>query len=306
MSAAAEEPGAVSRGVGARGSQAARKPPRVRVRSGTIMTVAYFIVVFTLLLAPLVVVVGGSFSAPASDKVVMSYIQFPPERLTLAWYENIPRPQLKALGFSFLLATGVAAVACLVGVPAALGLVRGRFPARPVVSAVMRAPLQIPHVVSGIAFLQLFYAIGDFGGTYVQGTTAGLFIGHLFLATPFVVGSVVATLQRCNPRLEEAAHVLGASEWRTFRRVTLPLILPGVFTGGLYAFIVSFVDVPVALFLASARATTFPVELFNAMEQDFNPSSLASASLAAGFAIVLVFVAQRVVGLDNLLKPRTK
>ena len=196
--------------------------------------------------------------------------------------------------------------ACLLGVPAAIGLVRGRFTGKPVVSAIMRAPPQIPHVVTGIALLQFFYAIGDFGGMYVQGTSAGLFLGHLFMATPFVIGSVVAVLQRINPSLEEAACVLGASPWRAFRRVTLPLIIPGVFTGALYAFIVSFVDVPVAIFLASPNATTFPVELFNAMEQDFNPSSLASASLAAAFAIVLVFAAQRLVGLDSLLKPRTK
>jgi putative spermidine/putrescine transport system permease protein len=280
--------------------------PKMRLCAGTVVTVAYFVVVFAILLAPLVVVIGGSFSAPASDRVVMSYVQFPPERLTLDWYRKIPGAQLHALGFSFLLGASVAIGACLLGVPAAVGLVRGRIAAKPLVSAVLRAPLQIPHVVSGVALLQLFYAIGDFGGLYVQGTMVGLFLGHLFLATPFVIGSVAAVLQRFNPRLEEAAYILGASEWRTFRRVTLPLIVPGVFTGALYAFIVSFVDVPVALFLASPDATTFPVELFNAMEQDFNPSSLASASLAAAFAVVLVFAAQRLVGLDTLMKPRTK
>lgn len=278
----------------------------VRLRLMTTATVLYFILVFTILLAPLVVVIGGSFSAPANNKVVMSYVQFPPERLTLEWYARIPSAQLRALGVSFMIGLAVACAASLLGVMAALALMRSRFPGRAVASAIMRAPLQIPHVVTGIALLQLFYAIGDAGGTYVQGTVAGLFLGHLFMATPFVIGSVVAVLQRVNPRLEEAAKILGASEWRTFWRVTLPLIAPGVFTGALYAFIVSFVDVPVALFLASPQATTFPVELFNSMEQDFNPSSLAAASLAAGFAIVLVFVAQRLLGLDNLLKPRTK
>jgi len=250
--------------------------------------------------------VGGSFSAPESDKVVMSYVQFPPERLTLDWYASIPPSQLKALGFSFVLGLGVAMVACLIGVPAAIGLVRSRFRGRGTVSLLMRAPLQIPHVVAGIAFLQMFYVLGDASGLYLQGTSWGLFVAHLFMATPFVIGSVGAVLQRFNPRLEEAAYVLGASRWRTLRRVTLPVVMPGIFTGGLYAFIVSFVDVPVAIFLASSQATTFPVELFFAMEQDFNPSSLASASLAAAFAIVLVVVAQRLVGLDNLLKSRSK
>ncbi len=279
---------------------------RVHIGFRRVAIVAYFVLVFTVLLAPLIVVVGGSFSAPESDKVVMSYVEFPPHRLTLRWYAEIPSTQLRALGFSFALGLAVAFGACMLGVPAALGLARGRFAARPLVGAVLRAPLQIPHVVTGIAFLQLYYALGDFGGAYVQGSTLGLYIGHLFMATPFVIGSVAAVLTRFNPRFEEAAQILGASRWRTFRRVTLPIIAPGVFTGALYAFIVSFVDVPVAIFLASPDATTFPVELFNAMEQDFNPSSLASASLAAAFAIVLVFVAQRIVGLESLLKSKSK
>lgn len=279
---------------------------RRRIHVRRLITIAYFIVVFTVLLAPLVVVIGGSFSAPPNENVVMSYVQFPPKRLTLEWYERIPRTQLHALGVSFLLALAVSAAAGAIGVPAAFGLVRGRFAGKAAVAATMRAPLQVPHVVTGMAFLQLYYVVGDRGGAYLQGTPAGLFLAHLFLATPFVVGSVGAVLQRFNPRLEEAASILGASRWRTFRRVTLPVIMPGVFTGLLYAFIVSFVDVPVAIFLASPQAMTFPVELFHSMEQDFTPSSLASASLAAAFAIVLVYGAQRFLGLDALLHSRTK
>lgn len=279
---------------------AARMLGRVSL-SGTV-TVAYFAAVFVCLLAPLVVVIGGSFSAPASDDVVMSYVQFPPERLTLKWYAEIPATQYHALGLSFGLGLCVALAACLIGVPAALGLVRGRFPGKALVGTLLRAPLQIPHVVLGIAFLQLYYLVGDRTGLYLQGTLAGLFLGHLFLATPFVIGSVGAVLQRFNDRLEEAAWTLGASRWRTLRRVTLPVIMPGIFSGGLYAFIVSFVDVPVAMFLAATGRATFPVELFYAMEQDFNPSSLASATLVTFFALVVLIGAQRMIGLDQLLK----
>lgn len=266
-----------------------------------LLTVAYFVFIFSVLLAPLVVVVGGSFSAPANDTVIVSYIQFPPERLTLQWYARIPASQLHALGVSFVLGLAVALAASLIGVPAALGLVRGRFRGKTLMSIILKAPLQIPHVVCGIAFLQLYYRFGDATNFYLQGTNLGLFLGHLFLATPFVIGSVSTVLLRFNPRLEEAAQALGAGPWRTLWRVTLPVIAPGIFTGALYAFIVSFVDVPVAVFLASADTTTFPVELFHALEQDFNPSSLASASLAAGFAVLLVMAAQRLVGMETLL-----
>jgi putative spermidine/putrescine transport system permease protein len=294
----------------ARAQDAAIAPPRRRwarrLRWGRLLAVGYLALVFVFLLAPLIVVVGGSFSAPESDRVVMSYVEFPPKRLTLQWYAQIPRPQLAALGFSFALALGVACGACVLGVPAALALVRGNLRRRGAIAAILRAPLQIPHVVTGIALLQFYYLAGDVSGVYLQGTVAGLFLGHLFLATPFVIGSVTAVLQRFNVRLEEAALTLGASRWRAFRRVTLPIVMPGIFAGALYAFIVSFVDVPVALFLAATDRATFPVELFFAMEQDFNPSSLASASLAAGFALALVIAAQRIVGIDNLLKTTSR
>jgi putative spermidine/putrescine transport system permease protein len=291
-------------------SESSPKPPTIlhRVTRGVtlarVITTLYVGLVFVFLLAPLVVVVGGSFSAPENEAVVMSYVEFPPEHLTLKWYYEIPATQLRALALSFSLALSVALAACLIGVPAALGLVRGQFAGKSFMAAILRAPLQIPHVVTGIALLELYYTLGDLSGFYFQGTLVGLFLGHLFLAAPFVIGSVAAVLQRFNSRLEEAAFTLGASRWRTLRRVTLPIIMPGIFAGGLYAFIVSFVDVPVAMFLAPANGTTFPVELFYAMEQDFNPSSLASASLTAMFALILVIVAQRVVGLDNLLRSK--
>jgi len=292
--------------------QPSRAPSAVRLQwpwrrvLGKLATLIYFAVVFVFLLAPLVVVVGSSFSAPVNDDVVMSYVQFPPEALTLKWYREIPATQIRALGLSFGLALCVALTGCLIGVPAALGLVRARFPGKALVAAVFRVPLQIPHVVLGIAFLQLYHVLGNLTGFYLQGNLVGLWVGHVFLATPFVIGSVGAVLQRFNTRLEEAAYILGASRWRTLRRVTLPVIAPGVFSGGLYAFIVSFVDVPVSLFLASAGHTTYPVELFYAMEQDFNPSSLASASLTALFALVLLLVAQRIVGLEALLRAKAK
>ena len=278
--------------------------PMRRIDGWKLLTIAYFVLVFTVLLAPMAVVIVSSFSAPLNNAVVVSYVPFPPERLTLQWYARIPAAQLHALGVSFALGLAVALAASIIGVPAALGLVRGRFRGKAFISATLRAPLQIPHVVCGIAFLQMFYRFGDLTGVYLQGTILGLFIGHLFLAIPFVIGSVAAVLLRFNPRLEEAAHALGAGPWRTLRRVTLPVIAPGIFTGALYAFIVSFVDVPVAVFLASSNAMTYPVELFQAMEQDFDPSSLASASLAAGFAVILVAVAQRLVGLESLLKSK--
>lgn len=267
-----------------------------------LLATLWIVLVYTIILTPLIVVFGASFSGTDTGNVVISYVAFPPERWTLDWYRRIPASQFAALGLSFALALATAIGACAIGVPAAFGLSRARFPGRSVAAALLRAPLQIPHVVVGIAFLQLYYAVDELCGLALQGTVIGMFLGHLFLATPFVIGSTGAVLDRFNARLEEAALSLGASPWRILRRVTLPILRPGIMTGGLYAFIVSFVDVPVALFLSRPGLVTYPVELFQAMENDFSPASLASASLVTGFAVILVFATKRFIGFDSLLR----
>jgi putative spermidine/putrescine transport system permease protein len=265
-------------------------------------TVAWFALAYVFLLAPIVVVIGASFSGADTGGVVISYVQFPPQHWTLEWYARIPGVQYEALALSLGLGLSAALAACALGIPAALGLVRAVVPGKPLIAALLRAPLQIPTVVIGIAFMQLYYLIGDLVGLDIFGSFAGLLLAHVFLVLPFVIGSVSAVLQRFNTRLEEAAHVLGASPWRTFTRVTLPLIMPGVYTGALYAFIVSFIDVPVSLFLAAPGTVTYPVELFHSMEHDFNPSALASASLVTVFSLLLLAGAQRLIGLNALLR----
>jgi putative spermidine/putrescine transport system permease protein len=201
-----------------------------------------------------------------------------------------------------LLAAAAALCACVVGVPAALGLVRGDFRGKPLAQALFRAPLQIPAVVTGIAFLQMYYLVGDATGVGLQGSFAGLLLAHVFLATPFMIGSVAAVLARFNPRLEEAALTLGAGRVSAFRRVTLPTIMPGVATGAVYAFLVSFVDVPVSLFLSRPGLVPYPVVLFDAMQQEFNPSILASATLVVLLSMAILLAVHRLVGLDALLK----
>ena len=256
------------------------------------------------LLAPLVVVCGASFSGAEPGSPVTSYAEFPPRRLTLDWYRAIAPGTYAAMGLSAGLAALAALGGCVLGVPAALGLARGRFWGRAMAAAVFRAPLQIPAVVAGIAFLQAFYVLDDVAGLALQGSFAGLLLAHVFLATPFVVGATTAVLARFNPRLEEAALTLGATRWRAFRRVTLPVILPGVATGAAYGFLASFVDVPVSLFLSRPGLVPYPVELFTAMQQEFSPAILASATLVILFSAALLAAVQRLVGLDALVAPQ--
>ncbi len=256
---------------------------------------AYF-----FLLAPMAVVIGSSFDGTSA----YSGVVFPPQELTLKWYRQIPSSHFQSLGLSVALALSVAIGACILGIPAALGVVRGRLPGKSFFLAFFRAPMQIPAVVTGVAFLRLYYVAGDATGLFLNASFLGLYLGHLFVATPYVIGTVVSVLQRFNTRLEEAALSMGASPWRTFRRVTLPTIMPGVHAGALYAFMVSFSDVPIAMFLTAPGFVTYPVELFFGIETDFNPSVLASASLVILFSLVALLLVQRVIGLDTVVHTR--
>ncbi len=273
-------------------------PKRIGLPWGKIVHYLYCSLSYIFLLSPMIVVIGASFHGGE----FYTAIKFPPDEPSLRWYTKIPQTQYEALGLSFLLAGSAALGACIIGIPAALGIVRGIIPGKALISSIFRAPLQIPSIVTGIAFLQLFYIVGDATGLYLQGTFAGLYIGHVFVATPYVVGTVTAVLQRFDTRLEEAALSLGASRMSAFFRVTLPVIMPGVYAGGLYAFMVSFGDVPISIFLTSPGFVTYPVELFYGMENDFDPSILASASLVIFFCLLALLGMQKLVGLDALLR----
>ena len=273
---------------------------KIRKSIGRFFYGLYCSISYIFLLSPILVVVGTSLNGPTEN--VEASFGFPPENISLYWYFEIPETQIAALGLSFALATLASLFACLLGVPAALGLVRSNVPGKALISTIFRAPLQIPAIVTGIAFLQLFYWIGDVVGIRWYGTLTGLALGHIFIATPYVVGTVTAILQRFDTRLEEAAVIHGATPRRAFFRVTLPVIMPGVYAGALYAFMVSFSDVPVAIFLSAPGFVTYPVEIFYALENDFEPSLMASATLVIIICLCLLLLVQKVIGLDNLLK----
>lgn len=264
---------------------------------------AFSIVVAGLLLfllAPLVVVAGASFGA--AD---VPYVAFPPRHFSLHWYTAIPRRYVESIGVSLVVAFGTSLVSVAIAIPTALGLGRSSFHGKWIIATLMRAPLQIPYVVIGIGFLQAYYLFGAATGFQLRGTYLGLLAGHVLLATPYAIGSITAVASRFDIRLEEAAASLGANPWRTFRRVTLPIILPGVYAAALYAFIVSFGEVPVALFLGGPGRTTFPVELFSSMQFDFSPALLAISTIVLILSFAILMAVQRWIRLDQLLHARS-
>lgn len=267
---------------------------RIRQRAGHVLVLA---IAYAFLLGPIVFVALASF-----DPGVRAEPGLARQYFTLDAYRNIPARYYDALLLSTQVALACAACACLIGIPAALGLVRGNMRGKATLLALSRVPLQIPGVVSGLAFLQAYYVVGDITGWYPTGTFWGLLMAHVFAATPYVIGTLVALLQRFDTALEEASLSLGATRWGTFMQVTLPLLKPGLFTGALYAFMISFVEVPISVFLVGSRRATFPVEIFNAMQFDFDPTILAVSTLVTVLSLAVVLVVQRVVGLDVFVK----
>lgn len=260
-------------------------------------SLAVLVVAYVFLLGPIVFVMVASF-----DYGSRAYVVFPPETFTLDSYRNIPGRYWNALWVSIIVACTCSLVACLIGIPAALGIVRGNMRGKGLLLALFRAPLQIPGVVSGVAFLQAYYMIGGLTGWYANGSFVGFALAHIFAATPYVVGTLVSVLQRFDGALEEAALTLGASRFATFRQVTLPVLRPALFAGALYAFMISFGEVPMSVFLAGSSYVTFPVEVFNTMLVDFEPTVLAVSTLVTLASLALVVVVQYAVGLGSFVK----
>ena len=194
------------------------------------------------ILAPLVVVILVSFTSKG-------YLSMPTDGLSLRWFKAIlDNPDfIDAFWFSVWLATMSASLAIALAVPAALAIARFSFPGRETVSSFLLSPMMIPHLVLGVALLQVYGRLG------VGGTSGGLLAAHVVVVMPYALRLSLASITGMSRDAEDAALTLGAGRWVVFRRITLPLILPGVAGGWLLSFISSFDEVTMSVFVASAR-----------------------------------------------------
>ena len=245
------------------------------------------------LLGPLAVIVALSFTAT-------EFLRFPPTSFSLRWYAAFfgDWTYVEAFKVSLLLAAGSALGAIVFGVPAALGLARGRFPGRNTLGLFFTSPLILPQVVIGAAMLASLSVVG------VVQTWAGLITAHIVIVLPYVIRTVAATLAGFDRSVEEAAQDLGASPLVTFFTVTLPLIKQGVIAGGLFAFVISWINVEVSMFLTSARLLTIPVKLFNYIQYNVDPLIAAVSAATIYMALVIVILIDVTVGLERLAVPR--
>ena len=253
-----------------------------RLRRG--LHVAFCAAVLLFLIAPMLVVVPLSFNAEPYFTFTEGMLRLDPDAYSLRWYRNVVQegPWRQALGNSLLIGVAATLVATALGVPAALGLASEAMPGRTLVSGLLISPMVTPIIISAAGMFFSYSGLG-LGQTHL-----GLILAHAALGTPFVVISVTATLAGFDTNLVRAAESLGAGPLVVFRRVQLPLIAPGVMTGALFAFAVSFDEVVTVLFLGGLSQRTVPRQMWTGIREQISPEILAVATFLVGFALLLL------------------
>jgi len=261
--------------------------------AGSALRGAATLVAFALIVVPILIVVLAAFSP--SD-----YFQFPPPGLSIRWFIEFFRldNMRSAFALSVELALASATIATILGTLAALYLARRGGMLANILQSLFVAPLVFPTIILGVALLLLYKTIG-------MPVFSGLLLAHCVVGMPYGFRTVLASAQGLDPSLEEAGQSLGAGPLRTLVLVTLPLIWPGVLSGWLFAFIVSFGELNTALFLTGPGVTTLPIEIFSYLQ--FQGSQLviaAASSIQIALIVILVAVVERIVGIARITRAR--
>jgi putative spermidine/putrescine transport system permease protein len=249
--------------------------------SGRKILIAVCAAIYLFLMLPLLVVFPISLSSAP-------YMQFPPPGFSWQWYERfLADPQwIDATIRSLQIGLATSVLALALGVPLSFSLVRGKFPGRQLLDRLTMAPIVVPTIIFSVAIYGLFAKMKLIGEWY------GLALAHTVLALPFVVLVMIAGLRDFDRALEQSAEGLGASRWQTLRRITLPILRPSLISAGLLAFISSFDEVVVALFLAGARMT-LPKKMFDNILMEIDPTIAAVSVMQILLVAIVLFVIGR-------------
>ncbi|PJE36820.1 ABC transporter permease [Pseudooceanicola lipolyticus] len=244
------------------------------------------ILVYIFLLAPIAIVVLASLNAG-------NFLTFPPQGLSLRWFWTFLQNDvfINAIIYSAVLAAGATAVSLVIGTMAALYFVRHAAREAEAVRVGMLLPLILPEILTAIALLFFFYEIGI--GTEHK---IALFTGHVLMTLPFVFLNVTTSLQGRDESIELAARTLGASRYTAFRRVTLPLIAPGLATGGIFAFIISFDTFGISFILKGAGSAPLPIQLYDYLRFNFTPEAAAVSTVSILLTLMLVTLSDLLFG----------
>jgi putative spermidine/putrescine transport system permease protein len=260
--------------------------------------------VFLFLIAPIIIIIPLSFNAEPYFTFTQEMLSFDPKGYSLRWYDrilthgmanpDIPRDGvwwndawnngqwIHSVKNSVIIGVASTIVATVLGTIAALGLSRPEMPFRRLIMALLISPMIVPLIITATG-LFFFYSTVGLAHTYL-----GIILAHAMLGIPFVIITVTATLVGFDHSLTHAAASLGATPLTTFRQVILPLILPGVISGALFAFVTSFDEVVVVLFVASFDQHTIPLQMWNGIREQISPTILAVATILVIFSIILL------------------
>lgn len=249
---------------------------------------------YAFVLAPLVVVIGTSV-----NRVDMA---FPPRSFSLVWFVEAVRHHefVDAAKISLLLALSAAVVSTLSALLVTMLLRRAQPWVRRVVSTAFLGPFLVPSVILALALYQVV--------RMMLGTASAwaLFIGHVVITMPFPVRTIAAVVEGLDPALEDAAASVGAAPLRTFFHVTLPLIKPGVIAGALFAFIASWNDFPISIFLAPPAMVPLPIKIYTYIQFEYKPLIAALSTCLIGLSVVLVYAIERLVGLSVFIGEKAR
>lgn len=217
------------------------------------------------------------------------FIEFPPKSYSWSWYGNISNIHkiLDATIISTLIALASATVAVIFAIGASLALTRSTLPGRAAMTAFLLSPITVPMVAIGIALIQFFILIGTAFTWY------SLLIGHIVLVVAYPIRTLIASLTLSNPSLEEAALSLGASRLKVFFTIILPQMKPGLISGFLFAFLISFDNYPISVFLVRGGLTTMPIEIFNYITQNLDPTPAAFSTLYVLIVTIVIALAEK-------------
>ena len=235
--------------------------------------------VILFMILPILVIIPMSFSKA-------QYFEFPPRSFSFKWYVNFftDRYWRNSMLLSLEIATITMFLATVLGTSAAFGIVRGQFKGKSLLQAIVLSPRIIPFIITALA-AYFFYA-----RLRLIGSRVALITAHTVLATPFVVITLSAALKGFDKSLELAAMGLGANRLQTYLRVTLPVIRPGIISGAILAFMTSFDEVIIAIYICGTSAVTLPKQMWDGMIREIEPTITAVASLLVGITILLMIL----------------
>ena len=253
-------------------------PASVRTESlwrGLRITISALLVVF--LVAPMLIVVVISFSSA-------QFLMFPPPSFSLQWYRKLfgDPAWIDSLTASIEIVVPTGILAMVLGTAAALGLARSEIPGKKIITGLLMAPIVVPVIIIAAAIF------GAFRIWNLNGSLLGFILAHTVLTVPYVVSTVLASLQMVDERYENAALTLGAPPWAVFRRIVFPLILPGVLSGLLFAMVISFDELVVSLFIGSPTFRPVTVQMWSDVLGDVDPTIAAVGTLLFLFSLLVL------------------